>query len=728
MSALLANRASQPFAEVAEDLLSNGTQEAAWLVSPRMAQAWAACIVAYWSRLVQQGGLDPTQPLYVLDLSPPGGVLATGLLQALVDGLRAHGLHEWPVCYLLCQRGDPQQQAIPAALLPFERSGLLQSARWDARTGKPLMVGQDRLPLFGVRNPVVVVAACSFGVMPAQWYASHQGQLWRGHAALAPASDGEPGEQELHVQWQDDLAPAQLSSGEALLLDHYRVGLPSAGFVLSEGALAMLDAVADFSTGRYLLLAADHGVSLERQIRAHALAPPQRLLPGALRLPVNFHALALHQRMNGAAVALEQRHDDGWVLHLACRDDKLGLDSQAFAAWRELLRQAHPDDRGHDCSALPWLALEVQASAWDHVLRRSACDPLVLQTLLNSLGDELAIEHDGPSAAALSESLMRAWSNALEPQRQAALAQALAGVLMNLQAWGLARQVLEQCSAAQNCAPQADLLLLRAMVEQNTGHSRSASTWAQRALQREPEHAVAQAVLCSVQARLARWHEHSWCLEDAMRDEVLCLELMDEGHAQALARQLRDPQIGQQARLPWGAEAEDGLHPEPNSDEVELAVMHHEHGLVGGVGFSVHRDAAYFHLWIGTDHQGRALAGSSLELLLRLLRSGGIAHAFTSVDPGNERCQRVLKRLGFATLAPVGEGEAVPLLHLHRYTDARVAALPERLLWQRLRGLCEWLERPRADAQPDTPDTGGGFIHASAAQPIPSSSSRRVAL
>ncbi len=695
-----AQAAAQPFREFCAQHLGSPVPITAALASQRLGQAWAQAVVMHWSRLQRQGGIDLSQPLYVLDLAPGDGSLAACVMPALWAMLQGHGMQDWPVHYLACVAGADQRAGVAQGLSQqpglaiHQSAGRLLLAQWPARTGQPLLLGEQRAPLFGARNPLIVLMAGGWSAQPAELHALHWGQHLTARVQV-DALDAS----EWCYEW-DEATPA-LSASADVLMARYSAGLPSAPLLLSEAALAQIDAVADFSAGRYLLLAADMGVVTEAQIRAGGLLPATQGAAGQWWLPVNFHALGEHQRMNGAWVADAQPDDQGWVLQVACRDDVFGFDAPAWLAMVQAVQAAHPDDHAHDLALPAGLAQasQLEALALDRYLRRNSHEASALAELLQAL-PSAPLHAEPAAAAALRQSLMLAWANTPLPLRTASLAMPLAAGLAALAAWGDARQVLSR-NVGDNGAEQCELLLQRAEVDRASGHSARALRLAQEALQWQPDSEPAARLAAALRARLQAWLQSPWYLHEHMREGNLCLERVDASHHAATAHQRRDPQIAQMARLPdLGApgQAED-------DGAVRYALMHSDWGLVGAVGFHAHDGQAFFHLWIGTDFQGHGLGTRAVALLLAVLQAGATREVFTAVYRFNGRCLRILQRLGFATLdfhrAADDDGDA-DVVYLHKRLsggegDAAVASTPAT---QRLRRLCEWLDTAAAPTAP----------------------------
>lgn len=691
----------QAFAQAIAPLRVPPGLAATALVSPRLVQAWAQVLVMHWSRLERLGGLSLCEPLYLLDLAPGDGALASGVLSALQRELHAHGMVGWPVRYLLCPLND--EVASPAAQRPelqaFAARGWLDHATWTARSGQPLLLGASRFPLFGARNPVVALCAGGLSELPMQLYGTHFGALMQARASLGSA-DETHGSQAVALDWQD-ITSAELRAAsstteapEVALLEHYRASIPSAPILLSEASLAMVDALASFSAGRYLLLACDCGVTQEAQIRQGALGIPDQGLAGQVQLAVNFHALAWHQQHSGARAANLQCGDMAAVVHLACRDERLELDQEAWQSLLDCADQGHPADRW-------WLTHAAPCHAVDHMsfqLRNATYDPWALRALLDDL--ERGPEQDfAPASQAaihdLRRSLGRGWRNLAAPQRDGALQLALTRLAFRLGDWSLAREVLGSANVGIAECPQLELQ--RAHLAVCTGSTPTALAHLARYVAQAPQDTWARELQERLHWRQTHRQGQRGHPVEGLQDGDLRLELLDEFHIGAWLHQYRDPSIAQQVGLPTlqtPQQALDYLNQIAQGDAAEYAVMHRELGFVGAVGLHSLGDMAHIHFWMGADHQGQGLGTRAAALLCQALRDGAMKHAFTSVHQGNPRSERLLLRIGFEPLPYKGEGGDAEYIFLHLALCDQALGLATHELQDRIARLCQAINQP----------------------------------
>ena len=673
----------QTFDQAVAPLLAPAALVSELLVSPHLVHAWCELLVMHWSRLERLGGVDLSQPLYVLDFAPGNTNLASAMLPALERALQARGMLGWPLRYVLCPLEGAAAQVDAwlrqPALQAYAERSWLDRASWQARTGHPLLLGASRFPLFGARNPVAALCAGALSSLPVQLYGTHFGQLIQARAVRCQADDNSP-EQLLQYDWQVLPHDPVLNTADAALLEHYRVGLTNAPILLSEASLALVEALADFSGGCYLLLATDRGVADEAPMRQGALAPPTAASPGQLQLPVNFHALAWHQENAGAHAANLQCGELDLVVHLACRDDRVGLDE---ASWQSLLEWAdrgHPADRWWGSAAMPCHAL----TQLSFELRRSAYDPWQLAAVLERvqhLAPDVFASASEPTQAVLRRSLALSWRQLPRKQRTDDLRVALVDVLFQLGDWPLARLVLQDSDATPARDPLLELQ--RAHLALSTGATPNARVHLAHYLASCPQDDDARDLDAFLERRQRRHHSQRWHIADTWPAGELRFELLDQLHYGALLHQFRDPHTAQLVGLPSFTtvrEVQAYLDDTSHGEGAEFAVIHPDMGLVGSVGFRVLEDMAHIHFWIGADHQGRGLGTRAVALLCHALQACGMRHVFTSVYRENFRSQRILARAGFAPLAHRGQGgdAAYHFLHLSM-TDAAAHSAPDEL-------------------------------------------------
>ncbi|UXY17256.1 GNAT family N-acetyltransferase [Chitiniphilus purpureus] len=580
-----------------------------WFATPPLAAAWCDAIVDNWLAAEAAGGIDAAAPFTVLDLGPAGGRLRSLLLPRLRARLAALGRGHWRVDY----RND-DAVAAPGA------------------------------------NPVALLALGALGAPVPALFGVHYGRTLRGELLATP--DCESGELALRCEWYPVSAAAL-----AALPGSYARHLSSAAFTMPLAALARLDALTQAAQGRYLLLAADCGVLEAREIRLGALHPPERFTVGIDRLPLNLHALGCHLRAQQAQWRALQQQASGVALLLAWCDPARPAGNELADALLERLGSAFPSDQAVLLEAAGQLPPRLG------LLRRSGHDPAVCVRMLPALIEALPA-WDEVERAAWRAALHRVAAVLADPAPPELLIE-LAGVATQLDDLGLARQLLRRLlSQVPGHVPARREL---ARLEAGAGRPALAIELLQALVAEVPADGPAQALLAHLQARAAAHGAFHWYRPAACRDGELTLEPLGPEHAAALFHQYRDPQIGMMTRLPEfdDAEAMARWLAESAGQPARrgYAVVHADAGAIGVVSIHCHADAGYLHFWLGTDWQGRGLAGRMLACALRA--QAGELQLYTSVYRDNARSRRVLQTAGFVKLACAAEPPDDDLLFLN---------------------------------------------------------------
>ncbi|OYO27455.1 GNAT family N-acetyltransferase [Janthinobacterium sp. PC23-8] len=627
--------------------------------SAALAHAWAGAIVCYWQAGLASGAVDAARPLYLLDLAPGRGQLAWLLLGALQRRLAEAGLELRP-CLAAC--GDDDEAA--ASLLQhgylqhLASEGCFDTARFDS-AGATLSLRHQGMALRHAGNPLVILAPGCFETLPSELYWLHQGQprearVSFGHEAQAARP--------LEYQWQvcDEAA---LPDGAAPLLRHYLARASGACVLLPLAACALLDALARFGNCGSLLLAADHGCDSEQQIRLGGLHPPS-CWPAdggqAPALPLNVHALRLHQQARGAWTWSRQLEHGGLIVHAAG-----DAPPHAAGAIIAALAAAHPDEQpalqdaargaGHNASSL--LAL----------LRLSHHDPLVLQAGLQAMLDAPPVLSD-LARRDWRQALAATWHNYLPLDGDEPFYRDAGLLAAHLGHWGLAKACLRL--GLDWHGDDAGELYLLACCEAASGGADVAAGLLARASALAPELPHVTGLAADIGARLQRrlasacFHEHE---PDAAG---LRLEPLGEEHAASLLYQYRDEQIAVLTRLPdldtleqvqaWIRDEQQ--IPSLNS----YAVMHDCWGFAGCVSLHCAGTDGYFHFWTGTDFQDAGVGQGAAALLFDMAVRRGVRRLFTSAYLDNQRSLHALGRLGFTRLPARALAPDDTLLFLQR--------------------------------------------------------------
>lgn len=627
---------SEPFASFAASTRTAACRADDY-ASPGLADAWAKAIIRSWRTARAAGRLDPDQPLYVLDLAPGSGHFARLLLHALRHHLADTGIssfpsavHEvsesWTVRYLACT--TPGCDAIEldddrfdtVLWSPLDNSGPPPSSRcafhWH-ETG----------------NPLVVLALDYLQAFPGQLRAVHYGQWMEGRVHVASECENHC---ELAYDWQaiaDDepYCPATLRQRYLRTLSNSCVLVPDAG-------LRTLQRIAELTHGRFLWLAVDQGAVDERQLRFGAMSPPATWSYEAQHVPVNFHALAYEQAARGAWSWHGQQHEHGMVVQAVWRHDGIPVTQGDCSAMAGHLQCFQPDDATQLETLASALAPESAPSLHLALLRSAHHDPRVLRATL-AAWLENPPELTDAERSHWGSVIAHAWRVCPKGGDEADLRYSMAVFAVQVGRLDIARNMFKHdgnsvCIAmCYSLGGRIDLALscLEALADSS-----------------------ADALRTDLRQRLARWQALGWYHTEGSHDGELCLVPLDEGHAQELYEQYRDPQIGELTRLPdldtpeaaraWIAEQTQ------EAGRATYALMHVDIGLIGVVSAQAHDEDGYFYFWIGSAHQGRGYGRRAARLLFEQAERGGVRNLFTSAYRSNWRSIEALAAMRFQPL------------------------------------------------------------------------------
>jgi RimJ/RimL family protein N-acetyltransferase len=610
--------------------------------TPLLAHAWAESIALFCETGVTAGCIDPSQPLYLLDMAPAQGHLAWLMLPALHRRLAA-------TCPMLdlrmvaCSADDDVLRTIASHpyLADYIDNGLLDTALWNVEQAEGLHLQKSGATLSHTANPIVMLCPQWLHTLPADLVAVHHGHLMEGSAAATAMPDQEHS-WSLAYDWRnmDD-------ADVPWLLTQYCSRFSSAPLLLPTAACAAIDRIRQLSGNRYLLLSCDAGACSERQLRLGAMSPPSQWHAATSRLPLDYHALSLHQQHIGAYVWNRQPSDAGLVMHAAIRDDDPAYAEHALSIVAGALQPTHPDDS----ASLADPAAHSSAALTLTLLRLSHYDPRVLQAGIAGMLD---------CPPSLSDRALLEWQSALEltvsnylPSTQTDSFYFDAGLLaIQLGHWGIARHCFR--SLLSLYGDNAVVLHHLAYCEANTGRVPLAISILADALGLVPDHPHCAALHDELCRRRRHWQNLDWhSPQDEAQDE-LTLEPLGNEHAGHLLYQYRDPQIGIMTRLPELETLDDAqqwiAEQRQETGRICCAVMHERYGFIGIASLRRAGDAAYFYFWIGTDFQDAGYGREAAALLFSHAQHLGIAHIFTSAYTDNTRSLNALRHLGFDEL------------------------------------------------------------------------------
>lgn len=353
------------------------------------------------------GDLDPTEPVYIIELGAGAGRFAFQFIAALRE-LQSDKPPGLPFRYVMTDfteatlaywRNHP-------ALRALQDEGWLELARFD-------VAGDYRLPWSHLKNPAIVLANYFFDSIPQDAFAIRGATL---HERLSTIVSS--------VNEQDLSAPDVLTriavrySEQPVQPDYYDnpalnailktyTGLEGAEFTFPTAGLQCLEYLNQLSSGRLLLVSSDSGCSTLAGVAA--MRGPVVNMHGSFSLPVNFHAFGEYVRAHGG----ESLHTEDRQAYLNVSAFLLGKPPRTYANTRAAFEDSvcgfGPDDFFVWKRALDFTQPKLTVREALVMLRLSRWDPETFGTLFATLIAEIPSAGEGERQQ-LRLAIERIWS------------------------------------------------------------------------------------------------------------------------------------------------------------------------------------------------------------------------------------------------------------------------------------------------------------------------------
>jgi tetratricopeptide (TPR) repeat protein len=340
--------------------------------SPNIARAYTHIVGAY---LKDVEPVDPSQPVYIVEMGAGSGRFAYRFLKALTDSAPharfVYVMTDATPSVVDFWRDNPRLRALLDA-------GLLDFAHFDVVNVAPIRLLNSAVTLAPgeVRNPVVLIGNYIFDTIPQDAYTVRSGQLFANLVTIRASSP------ELDLTAPDSRVRIGLSFGAddtptdpnlepdpllRELLHTYAHKLDNTTVLVPRAAMACLRFVRDLN-GRALCLIGDFGDTAEDELPDHG--PPGFGAGGGLWLPVNFHALGEYTRGLGGSA----RHPADRHIRLNISMLLFGHAAAAQQAYTEAVDRHGPDDLSVLARALAEHVSELSFEAILALLRTTSWD------------------------------------------------------------------------------------------------------------------------------------------------------------------------------------------------------------------------------------------------------------------------------------------------------------------------------------------------------------------
>ncbi len=267
--------------------------------SPIIAGAYANVVHGFLRDFASD--LDPSEPVYIVELGAGSGRFAYRFLKALSAKQRfVYVMTDASPTVVEFWRDNPR-------LRQFVEAGVLDFALFDLVQLGPLeLVTSGRKLADGLINPVVVIGNYIFDSVPQDAYTVRDGQLFRGLLSVSASTPdldlrADDARVRVSIAYSSEPQPMELDAEGDLairaILQVYCDRLGDTTLLIPRAAMACVRHFEEMAGHRALCLIGDMGDTREEELRDHG--PPGFGAGGGFWLAVNFHALGEYARLLG---------------------------------------------------------------------------------------------------------------------------------------------------------------------------------------------------------------------------------------------------------------------------------------------------------------------------------------------------------------------------------------------------------------------------------------------
>ncbi len=610
--------------------------------SPSLAYNYAHSIAGLWRQSLDTGGLDASQPCYIMELDANSGLFSELVLNALKSILSQR---EWKILkpLYLCMDARPSRVSdcwAHPALAPWIESGNLEPVLFRVQSQQHIDLASRRLVLGkgSIANPLVVIANGVFSRLPQSLYLAHYRNCFESFIALDT----------------DDIRRSEFHWRECQprdkFLERYLGRFDSAELMIPDGALICIDNILALSSnGICQVLCTDRGYHEEAEVR-ECSRPMFSMLPRYV-LPLNGHALKCYTERKGGAIRFTPNAQGGALQAVLSFGDlsashsievtshDIGL-AQNDEASRLLLELARVDD------------IELNPDQLDVVLKQSGYDFRFLSAYLQSL-IQLAPGMASRQRRSWQKNVQKVWRRLYMFDEEWEGYFELGLLAMQLNAWGTAKAILICVSERRPEFVEAKQNLVVTLLQ--LGELDLASRVLSISLALTPNDSDLATLNEYVNSYRLQCHQCEAYDHDSLLDGELSLMPLALHHTNAFLEQYRDPSIAVMTSLPELEDPETFAQwlsaQQALANKATYAITHKDYGFIGVVGVRWHKQTAFFYFWVGVDHQSRGYGQRAATILFEMLAYAlNIKQIYTSVFKDNLRSKSALKQLGFNLL------------------------------------------------------------------------------
>ncbi len=278
-----------------------------------VARAYAKVILGFLRDCATAGAIDPSHPVYIVEVGAGAGRLTYGVLHNLRQMLDCSSLQQLRLKAILTDLSDSNRAFWRQhwRLMPLIESGVVDTARFNVEEDSSIALEHsgETISAGTIRNPVIVMANYIFGSVPHDLF-------WVGGDGVLQESLSTIRASEENIDWAKpdllkdiDLEYTRRPVDENYypqaawnqLLHRCRRELSEKVISFPTAALSCIDNLAKLSGSRFLLLTADKGYHHE-QISFNV--EPPLAVHSSFSAFVNYRAIALYfEQLGGSAFA-----------------------------------------------------------------------------------------------------------------------------------------------------------------------------------------------------------------------------------------------------------------------------------------------------------------------------------------------------------------------------------------------------------------------------------------
>jgi len=354
-------------------------------VYARMIFAWLRDIVAQ-AQNGQADSLDPSQPIYIIELGAGSGRLAYHFLKKLDSYFEQSVLRNLKITYVLT---DFSQSTVDfwlsqAQLQPYVETGQLDFARFDGEHDQSLQLIKSGVTLSAqtLKNPLAIIANYFFDGLIQDAFHIEKGKLHESLTTLTvPAENPDLNDPELlkQVEISYDHRPVEGDYYEDPLfntiLHSYQQTLEQTNFLFPIGPINCLHTLIEIANGRIFLISGDKGYHHETDLLYRG--EPDIATHGSISMMVNYHAMGRYIEARGGQFMSTLHRPNSLDICAFILDQTDRTYQETRQAYRLEVEQGSPDDfytikksieKTYPFWDLPNLLSLIRLSGWDSTI------------------------------------------------------------------------------------------------------------------------------------------------------------------------------------------------------------------------------------------------------------------------------------------------------------------------------------------------------------------------